>query len=53
MIIKYIHNNYFLVTLVDNDFPLENCLWQVIEDMFEMLDAPPDPLNEGTFWKNI
>ncbi|CAB1431537.1 unnamed protein product [Pleuronectes platessa] len=48
MIIKYIHNNYFLVTLVDNDFPLENCLWRVIEDMFEMLDGPQDPLNDGT-----
>uniref|UniRef100_A0A3P9DH30 methylenetetrahydrofolate reductase (NADPH) n=1 Tax=Maylandia zebra TaxID=106582 RepID=A0A3P9DH30_9CICH len=38
MIIKYIHDNYFLVNLVDNDFPLENCLWQVIDDMFELLD---------------
>uniref|UniRef100_A0AAQ5ZYG3 Methylenetetrahydrofolate reductase (NADPH) n=1 Tax=Amphiprion ocellaris TaxID=80972 RepID=A0AAQ5ZYG3_AMPOC len=39
MIIKYIHDNYFLVNLVDNDFPLENCLWQVIDDMFELLDV--------------
>lgn len=45
MIIKYIHDNYFLVNLVDNDFPLENCLWQVIDDMFELLDAPPEPLD--------
>uniref|UniRef100_A0A8C6V3S9 Methylenetetrahydrofolate reductase (NADPH) n=1 Tax=Neogobius melanostomus TaxID=47308 RepID=A0A8C6V3S9_9GOBI len=37
MIIKYIHDNYFLVNLVDNDFPLDSCLWQVIEDMFELL----------------
>nr|XP_057906566.1 methylenetetrahydrofolate reductase isoform X1 [Doryrhamphus excisus] len=43
MIIKYIHDNYFLVNLVDNDFPLENCLWQVIDDMFEQLDASPEP----------
>ncbi|XP_078026480.1 methylenetetrahydrofolate reductase (NADPH) isoform X2 [Epinephelus lanceolatus] len=48
MIIKYIHDNYFLVNLVDNDFPLENCLWQVINDMFELLDAPLEPLNDGT-----
>ncbi|XP_076596827.1 methylenetetrahydrofolate reductase (NADPH) [Chaetodon auriga] len=47
MIIKYIHDNYFLVNLVDNDFPLDNCLWQVIDDMFELLDAPPVPLNIG------
>ncbi|KAG8002377.1 Methylenetetrahydrofolate reductase [Nibea albiflora] len=47
MIIKYIHDNYFLVNLVDNDFPLENCLWQVIDDMFELLDAPPEPLSDG------
>lgn len=42
MIIKYIHDNYFLVNLVDNDFPLDNCLWQVIDDMFQLLDAPPE-----------
>lgn len=46
MIIKYIHDNYFLVNLVDNDFPLENCLWQVIDDMFELLDAPPESHND-------
>uniref|UniRef100_A0A8C6V2J4 Methylenetetrahydrofolate reductase (NADPH) n=1 Tax=Neogobius melanostomus TaxID=47308 RepID=A0A8C6V2J4_9GOBI len=39
MIIKYIHDNYFLVNLVDNDFPLDSCLWQVIEDMFELLQT--------------
>ncbi|KAL7827499.1 hypothetical protein SRHO_G00332170 [Serrasalmus rhombeus] len=44
MIIQYIHDNYFLVNLVDNDFPLNSCLWQVIDDMFELLDAPPEPL---------
>lgn len=27
--------------MVDNDFPLDNCLWQVIEDTFELLDRPP------------
>ncbi|XP_044068745.1 methylenetetrahydrofolate reductase [Siniperca chuatsi] len=47
MIIKYIHDNYFLVNLVDNDFPLDSCLWQVIDDMFELLDAPPEPLHDG------
>ncbi|XP_066547591.1 methylenetetrahydrofolate reductase (NADPH) [Amia ocellicauda] len=42
MIIKYIHDNYYLVNLVDNDFPLDNCLWQVIDDMFELLDSPAE-----------
>ncbi|XP_048077722.1 methylenetetrahydrofolate reductase (NADPH) isoform X6 [Ursus arctos] len=40
MIIQYIHDNYFLVNLVDNEFPLENCLWQVVEDTFELLNQP-------------
>uniref|UniRef100_A0A7N8WXK1 Methylenetetrahydrofolate reductase (NADPH) n=1 Tax=Mastacembelus armatus TaxID=205130 RepID=A0A7N8WXK1_9TELE len=48
MIIKYIHDNYFLVNLVDNDFPLQSCLWQVIDDMFELLDAPTEPLRDIT-----
>nr|KAF6506698.1 methylenetetrahydrofolate reductase [Rousettus aegyptiacus] len=40
MIIQYIHDNYFLVNLVDNDFPLDNCLWHVVEDTFELLSRP-------------
>ncbi|XP_032863724.2 methylenetetrahydrofolate reductase isoform X2 [Tyto alba] len=40
MIIQYIHDNYYLVNLVDNDFPLENCLWQVVDDTFELLNYP-------------
>ncbi|XP_019316954.2 methylenetetrahydrofolate reductase (NADPH) isoform X6 [Panthera pardus] len=40
MIIQYIHDNYFLVNLVDNEFPLDNCLWQVVEDTFELLNRP-------------
>ncbi|XP_077830098.1 methylenetetrahydrofolate reductase (NADPH) isoform X3 [Macaca mulatta] len=39
-IIQYIHDNYFLVNLVDNDFPLDNCLWQVVEDALELLNRP-------------
>ncbi|XP_056398190.1 methylenetetrahydrofolate reductase (NADPH) [Hyla sarda] len=42
MIIQYIHDNYYLVNLVDNDFPLENCLWQVIEDTFQEHDNPSE-----------
>lgn len=51
MIIKYIHDNYFLVNLVDNDFPLDNCLWQVIDDMFQLLDAPPEVLGPAVQWR--
>lgn len=51
MIIKYIHDNYFLVNLVDNDFPLDNCLWQVIDDMFQLLDAPPEVLGPVVQWR--
>ncbi|XP_056651747.1 methylenetetrahydrofolate reductase (NADPH) isoform X4 [Monodelphis domestica] len=40
MIIQYIHDNYHLVNLVDNEFPLDNCLWQVLEDTFELLSSP-------------
>ncbi|CAG2106170.1 unnamed protein product, partial [Medioppia subpectinata] len=29
-----IHDNYYLVNLVDNEFPKECCLWQLLEDMF-------------------
>ncbi|XP_029332448.1 methylenetetrahydrofolate reductase isoform X1 [Mus caroli] len=41
MIIQYIHDNYFLVNLVDNEFPLDSCLWQVVEDTFELLNRHP------------
>ncbi|XP_045155057.1 methylenetetrahydrofolate reductase isoform X3 [Echinops telfairi] len=39
-VIQHIHDNYFLVNLVDNEFPLDNCLWQVVEDTFELLTGP-------------
>ncbi|XP_069803324.1 methylenetetrahydrofolate reductase (NADPH) isoform X1 [Dendropsophus ebraccatus] len=42
MIVQYIHDNYYLVNLVDNDFPLENCLWQVMEDTFQEHDNPSE-----------
>merc|ERR1712150_356983 len=33
-IIDKISTSYYLVNMVDNDFPLGNCLWNVLEDMF-------------------
>ncbi|XP_064610960.1 methylenetetrahydrofolate reductase (NADPH)-like [Liolophura sinensis] len=32
-VIDYIHDNYYLVNLVDNDFPKETCLWEIVEKM--------------------
>merc|ERR1712013_144836 len=33
-ILDGIAESYYLVNLVDNDFPKGNCLWEVMEDMF-------------------
>lgn len=33
-IIQHITGNYYLVNLVDNDYPKESCLWDVLESMF-------------------
>ncbi|XP_063880009.1 methylenetetrahydrofolate reductase (NADPH)-like [Scylla paramamosain] len=33
-IIQHITTNYYLVNLVDNDYPKEPCLWDVLESMF-------------------
>lgn len=35
-VIKHIQDDYYLVNLVDNDFPEESCLWRVVEEMLEM-----------------
>lgn len=50
-IIDHICNTYFLVNLVDNQFPKENCLWDVLAAMFlrreqktkeqQLQDLPP------------
>ena len=33
-VISHIADNYCLVNLVDNEFPKESCLWDVLEAMF-------------------
>lgn len=33
-IISLITNSYYLINLVDNDFPKESCLWDLLEAMF-------------------
>lgn len=34
-LIEQISNTYFLVNLVDNDYPQGSCLWAVLDAMFE------------------
>lgn len=34
-------NTYLLVNLVDNDFPKENCIWALLNDMFELKSKSP------------
>lgn len=29
-------NNYYLVNLVDNDYPKECCLWKLLDDVFQL-----------------
>lgn len=33
-VVQDIVSNYYLVNLVDNDFPLGNCIWNLLDDMF-------------------
>jgi methylenetetrahydrofolate reductase (NADPH) len=35
-IINSIHDNYFLVNLVDNNFPQESCLFKITKEMVMM-----------------
>ncbi|KAL3862448.1 hypothetical protein ACJMK2_008412 [Sinanodonta woodiana] len=35
-IIQNIHDNYYLVNLVDNEFPKMTCLWEIIERMLKL-----------------
>lgn len=39
-IITDIQDSYYLINLVDNDFVRGNCLWQLIEDVFEKIKEP-------------
>ncbi|KAJ8319772.1 hypothetical protein KUTeg_001359 [Tegillarca granosa] len=35
-ILDKIHDTYYLVNLVDNEFPKESCLWEIVEKMLEL-----------------
>ena len=35
-VIQHIHDNYYLVNLVDNEFPKDSCLWEIVNRMLEL-----------------
>lgn len=35
-VIEAIHDNYYLVNLVDNEFPKETCLWELVDKMLTL-----------------
>ena len=35
-VIEHIHDNYYLVNLVDNQFTKDCCLWQLLQDMLDI-----------------
>lgn len=35
-IINKIHDTYYLVNLVDHEFPKETCLWEIVDRMLEL-----------------
>ncbi|XP_060578071.1 methylenetetrahydrofolate reductase (NADPH)-like [Ruditapes philippinarum] len=41
-IIRNIHDNYYLVNLVDHEFPKESCLWEIVERMLELAGREAD-----------
>jgi len=38
-VIEDILDRYYLVNLVDNDFPIQSCLWDVVEEMLRRKEA--------------
>ncbi|CAF1376616.1 unnamed protein product [Rotaria sordida] len=46
-IIEQISNTYFLVNLVDNDYPQGSCLWAVLDAMFEYQQKTNQDINHS------
>ncbi|XP_071552419.1 methylenetetrahydrofolate reductase (NADPH) [Panulirus ornatus] len=46
-IIRHFTQNYYLVNLVDNDYPKESCLWDALEAMFAWRKLKEEKLEEG------
>jgi len=45
-VIQDIHDNYYLVNLVDNEFPRETVLWDIVDQMLDMAKPKESPLTE-------
>ena len=45
-IINEISDNYLLINLVDNNFPDENCIWTLLDKMFELKEKNNKTLPE-------
>ncbi|XP_013384814.1 methylenetetrahydrofolate reductase-like [Lingula anatina] len=41
-LIRYFHDNYYLVNLVDNEFPKETVLWEIVDRMCSMAESRSD-----------
>ncbi|KAK0061314.1 methylenetetrahydrofolate reductase-like isoform X1 [Biomphalaria pfeifferi] len=35
-VLQHIHDNYYLINLVDNEYPKETVLWDIVEEMLKM-----------------
>ncbi|KAK7094019.1 methylenetetrahydrofolate reductase (NADPH)-like [Littorina saxatilis] len=38
-VINKIHDSYYLVNLVDNEFPKETCLWELVDQMLQLTSS--------------
>ena len=41
-VIQEIHDNYYLVNLVDNQFPQKTVLWEIVEQMIQLAQGDSD-----------
>ncbi|XP_054163778.1 methylenetetrahydrofolate reductase (NADPH)-like [Oppia nitens] len=48
-LLDHIHDNYYLVNLVDNHFPKECCLWSLLDDMFAIREKKILPIFLGIY----
>ncbi|XP_035828034.1 methylenetetrahydrofolate reductase [Aplysia californica] len=45
-VIQDIHDNYYLVNLVDNEYPRETVLWDIVDQMLELSGGKGGPCSE-------
>ena len=49
-LLSSISDSYYLVSLVDNEFPKETCLFALVNDMLQLRSQPSDNV-ELVMWK--